>query len=296
MLHNLRHEPPSHKPRPKPSRLGKRKRVTIIAAFQCSDGLLMCADSEQTISVESKSQTRKIFASRYDFGSVAIGGAGDASLIEYVQQRLHRDLTFNPPTLATFESSLVTYADDVFDKQIRPYATFPSNYIPEFELLIGLQMNGEYRLYRWERNFVYHVPSGHTSIGIGTLQSESLMGNQQLLWLPANQMLFSALRMMLRVKQLVQGCGGKTEVLCLSNDGSLISLPTRYIDAIEHLVDEVDMALFLGPLAFVAGHRWNDEGEEVELKAEADSLKRFKAKYEKLISQWGVAFPPPLEY
>src|SRR5688572_4104412 len=96
MPHNLRHRPLPRKPDPEPARLRKRKRVTIIAAFQCSDGLLMCADSEQSVfGSDAKSQTQKIDAFKSAYASVAIGGSGDSGVIQYVQyefmQRIARD-------------------------------------------------------------------------------------------------------------------------------------------------------------------------------------------------------------
>lgn len=85
MLHNLRHRPLPRKPEPKVKRPEKRKkRVTVIAGFQCTDALLMCADSEQSIGSDSKSQTRKIGCFTTGGIGAAIGGAGDSDFIEYV--------------------------------------------------------------------------------------------------------------------------------------------------------------------------------------------------------------------
>jgi len=286
MLHNARHEPLPRKPDPEPARLRKRKRVTIIAAFQCTDGLLMCADSEQTLSSESKSQMRKIFISGHSFGKVAIGAAGDGSLIDYVQQRLHRNLTHNHPTLETFEGWLVNEAYQIFELYVQPYGAFPDGYIPEMEMLIGLQMNGQHRLYKWERNFVYPIPlTSHTSIGIGTLQSEHLI-SQYPYHLTGRETLLYAVRIMLRVKQLVQGCGGKTEVAFLGDDGIRTTLPTSYIDAIEYLVEDMDGSLFGQGIGFISTP--SSPGlDEVMLNTLIDHLKHYKAKYEEIFPGWG---------
>ena len=45
MLHNLRHRPLPRKPHPKSTRPGKRKCVTLIAAFRCDGGVVICADT-----------------------------------------------------------------------------------------------------------------------------------------------------------------------------------------------------------------------------------------------------------
>ena len=54
MPHNGRHQAVTLQPRrvilrPKPKRLGKRKRVTLIAAIRYVDGVVLCADSQETV-------------------------------------------------------------------------------------------------------------------------------------------------------------------------------------------------------------------------------------------------------
>src|SRR6185369_5277601 len=121
MPHNLRREPLPRKPDPEPARLRKRKRVTIIAAFQCRDGLLMCADSEQGIGDQIKSQTRKIRlfkASRY---SVGIGGSGDGSLIDYIQYELRQRIALERPEWKSVDSWLRAFSVDMWRTCIGPY-------------------------------------------------------------------------------------------------------------------------------------------------------------------------------
>jgi len=49
-------------PRQKPERLPERKAVTIIAGFKCSDGIVVCADTQETVlqSIEAKCSQVKI--------------------------------------------------------------------------------------------------------------------------------------------------------------------------------------------------------------------------------------------
>jgi hypothetical protein len=59
MLHNVRHEPPFRpRPLPKPLRLGKRKSVTIAIGILCSDGIILCADSQESVDEYSKVPSR----------------------------------------------------------------------------------------------------------------------------------------------------------------------------------------------------------------------------------------------
>src|SRR5438105_9897981 len=79
----IRPFPKPHKiiPWPKPLRLPKRKRVTLIAGFCCQDGIVLCADAQETVD-DIRVATQKIepkLLGNYDF---AIGGSGDGDLID----------------------------------------------------------------------------------------------------------------------------------------------------------------------------------------------------------------------
>lgn len=67
-----------------------------------------------------------------------------------------------------------------------------------------------------------------------------MLDELQQFYLPARQMLLYAVRAMLRVKQLVHGCRGKTEAVLLLNDGLIMRPATIQIDAIEYLVEQMD--------------------------------------------------------
>ena len=82
MLHNARHGPPPRKPQ----RPGKRRRVTLIAAFRCYEGVVLCADSQETIDVPGYGQYRvsvnKLDPRRAGDYEFVVGGSGDGDLVE----------------------------------------------------------------------------------------------------------------------------------------------------------------------------------------------------------------------
>jgi len=290
MPHNLRREPLPRKPDPKAKRPEKRKtRVTAIVGFQCQDALLMCADSEQSIGTESKSQIRKIDSFGTRGGNVAIGGAGDMDFIEYVKHQLRQALHRDPPTPENADLWMESFAKDVWNAVVRPCRGFPLEHIPSADFLIGLKLKKEYSLYKWERNLIHPIPSTeHVSIGSGRTQSEALLADLGSLFLPAHQMLLYAVRVMLRVKQLAQGCGGKTEVVILLRDIPLTMRPaTIQIDRIEYLVEMMDRFLLERSIGFISGQIKTGEhgplNEQENLAEQTEILKRLKASYEKIV-------------
>jgi hypothetical protein len=83
---------------PKPRRPGRRKRVTLIAAFRCYEGAVLCADTLET-SVEegTRSFVRKLEPKDTGGYWVAVAGAGHATLIDGFTNTLSRDARNWPP-------------------------------------------------------------------------------------------------------------------------------------------------------------------------------------------------------
>ena len=80
MLHNTRHKPPRLSL--KPQRLEKRKRVTLIAAFQCSGGAVLCADTMETNVEGFRMPVHKLEAKECKDYWLAIAGSGNSDLID----------------------------------------------------------------------------------------------------------------------------------------------------------------------------------------------------------------------
>jgi hypothetical protein len=175
----------------------------------------MCSDTEQSLAEISKSQVRKVPVLVLGKATVAIGGAGDGDLIDFVTQDLTKYLLREDFDIHSIEGVLDAYAKKIFRDNILPYSGFHHSRVPDANFLIAVAVNGNSKLFKWERNYSYAVPPmHHTSIGIGVLQSEQLLSEIQFHY-PSDWMLFFAVRMMQKVKQLVQGCGGKTEIAFL---------------------------------------------------------------------------------
>lgn len=138
--------------------------MTVIAGFQYLDALPMCADSEQSMSRDSKSQTRKIESFNLGGAGVAIGGEGDGDLIEYVQHELKQRFDQDPPKPNEADAWMQLFATDIWNACIKPYRGFAVDLVPDASFLVGVQMQGGHNLYKWERNTAWPIPKNtHTS-------------------------------------------------------------------------------------------------------------------------------------
>jgi hypothetical protein len=225
--------------------------VTIIAGFQCNEGVLMCSDTEESISETSKSQVRKVPYFRIGKMTVAIGGAGDSIFVDYVTQDLAKYLANAPRTWKTLEDELKEYVRRIFREYVRPWSGFPAQFVPSAEFLIAVSMDGRASLFQWQRNHLHYLGLGNASIGIGTVLSQQIIA-QIPADLPYNKTLFFAIRMMQAVKRLVPGCGGKTETIFLGHKGFITWSGTSKVEEIENLTDECDEFIGRYVLSFIS--------------------------------------------
>jgi 20S proteasome alpha/beta subunit len=69
---------------------GRRKAVTFIAGFKCFNGVVLCADSEESDGFKKKN-VNKIFQKNLGEWGIAIAGAGRGGVIDSYWNKLHGD-------------------------------------------------------------------------------------------------------------------------------------------------------------------------------------------------------------
>src|SRR2546423_9710988 len=115
MLHNTRHEPQSLKSK---FTVRRSKRVTLIAAFKCDQGVVISADSQETVSIpgqgEYRVRVKKIKPQSGGAYDVVVGGAGDGYLVDGFARKLVNEIAGWPPQLddALIEDKVTSLAVD----------------------------------------------------------------------------------------------------------------------------------------------------------------------------------------
>ena len=188
----------------------------------------------------SKLETQKLYEVQFKNGYMVLGGAGDAGLVDLCIRELQRDFRSHEYPWTGIESRLMHHAKSIFENHIQVYAGFSEDMIPELSMLVAVWMDQQCRLYRWEKNYVVPVPLfTHDAIGLGVLQATSLLKEHEFVT-DCEHMLFYAIRLMQQVKRLVPGCGGKTEIICMVNEGKPKKYLPDVISPIESLADSLD--------------------------------------------------------
>src|ERR1700678_181282 len=239
-------------PRPKIRRLPRSKRLTIAAAFPCTDGVVICADTQEIIPGYVRTDSEKMMVIQGPHFNVAFTGAGDSDLIEMTVQEMDIQLT---KTKASAEwdirNALKAALLDVFNNHILP----DPDILPEDrpELLIALQYDAATLLYKTlgTRFVRLHSPA---CVGRGIVLAKSLTAQLFKKDMPLRLGGIVALYVLRQTKRWVDGCGGNSDVLLLSNqDRSVVRISTEEVQTVEKHFDEFNE--YIRPLLLATSDR-----------------------------------------
>lgn len=188
--------------------------MTIAAGFSCSDGVLLCADTEHT-GWTAKSHHSKVDHFEVPGGKVCFALAGASTLawcaIQKCKKRLHADASSD--LIADLESIL----DDEYRRNVLGHPNFNSL---DYSLLVSVWTQNEgARLFATTATAMTQVREFHC-IGIGGELASYLIrsGFQNLSLKSATALAAYTLG---SVKDSISGCGGMSIYVLLRNDGSV---------------------------------------------------------------------------
>ena len=288
--------------------------MTAILGMNCTDGVLLLADTEETTSIGTKSEADKLY--RFFFpagivaaggadrmyrlivpagivaaggasGTVVMGGAGDSHFIECANQELQEFLQKGFKQGENIKAKLNDFARMFFRATVGEYRGFAAEIIGYLEpqMLIAISSAGQTWLFRWQRDRVKLVPKlGHTSIGCGMIQMHPMLRELQFSF-SCEAMLFHGIRIMLQTKKTVQGVGGRTEAIALLNDGTTQFFPTRVTRLVEELVEDIAEYNIHIVNRLVCEAMSNAEWGESALGKLPDDIRRFRDRYMKIFKQ-----------
>jgi len=253
--------------------------VTAILGFNCTDGVLLFADTEMSFSDSgTKSEGDKLRVLRPPHGTIITGSAGTVDDIEYANFRLAEELLQKPPTSgAGIQSQLEKLTAKIANKHGRWL---------DIDMLIGIRPHTTKQtlLFKWTGDLVYPLREEFRACaGSGVIQLDPLLrridftGN-------AEAMLWYGTKLMLEAKRMVQGVGGKTEALLLRHaDSGYTQYPTEMMDRIEYLVIEMERVGNERLIPFIAGTEVRQGDTELALRNIKGALSSIGDKYQAII-------------
>jgi hypothetical protein len=128
--------------KPKPERLPRRKNVTIAAGIVCSDGIVMCADSQESYG-DFKWPVKKLSYPRSTFGDtmLVISGAGFGPAIDTATQEIFRQLSHSMFPLDIMLHKIREILREIYEKDLPLHLAAPHTDL-DFRLLMALRGEG----------------------------------------------------------------------------------------------------------------------------------------------------------
>jgi hypothetical protein len=198
--------------------------VTIIAGFRCLDGIVLCADTQETLGTSKRNVPKLRFepsdpiteiADNHSNLAAAFCGAGDGPFIDKLIEESWR--------AAKTKSNLSEACDAVEVSIKRQYKEFGSIYqpgeCPEVQLIFGMKMDGQSRLFTAIGPIV-NEKFGFDSGGIGHYMADFLASKMHHAQMTSLQCAILATYILVQAKEHVDGCGGDSQIAILRNTGT----------------------------------------------------------------------------
>lgn len=239
--------------------------MTVAASIMCEDGMILCADTEETISEDKKGNASKISlvtrpfrttrgvqifsmikdserkgpwltrsdwvigiagAGHSDWVSAFIQGMQDAVLIEMFNRQIDLD---------KLEKLLNKHTQDFFRRYVKSYADNPQNR-PQAHMLVVVQPSAKFEreAFRINDNVVLRSElNSYLAVGTGAPAFQHLADNLLRGSFSTRQAAAIAVYILKRVKSEVPGCGGNSHILMISKNGTIEALTAPRVTELE---------------------------------------------------------------
>ncbi len=204
--------------------------MTIAAGFRFRDGILLCADTEETLGI-MKLRTSKIFplhCAASGGAVVAFAISGDVPYarmaVEQCQQAI---MAMNPPSMSSrgIRDVIGKTLRDVYKRHIYPHPDHGKANGPDFQFLIAMwsPIDGAELFQTYET--AIHTSGAYSCMGVGYYIAEYVAA--PLLYrvdLPLPDVVALATHMLIETKQFVRGCGGSSDFFVLRDSGEFTNV------------------------------------------------------------------------
>jgi hypothetical protein len=236
-------------PRPNPKRLTKRYAVTIVAGFKCKEGIVVCADTQETVGISKRNVPKLRIEPSLPTGgrgqfnpeahkdmAVAFCGATDNGpfvdkLVDNAWNASKDTTTIQDACLEIEKSVKETYRE--FGEIYQP------GYCPSAEVIYGVKFAGESKLFS-ASGPVVNEQHGFSSGGIGSYMADFLSSRLYSGTLGIRQCIILAAYVLFQAKEHVDGCGGHSEIAVLRNAGTCGMLEWQHTNSLTKLVRFAD--------------------------------------------------------
>ncbi len=242
-------KPHKHYPLNEIKRLsGRRKAVTIVAGFRCAEGVVLCADTQETISNISKRNVPKLriepsdlelatwsLRSSRDIGVAFCGATDDGAFMDEIVDRAWKEVK---------NANSLDEASELINQSLKgSYKEFGEiyqpGYLPSTELVYGIKMEGKSRLF-YAFGPAVNEKTEYATGGVGCYMADFLASRMYKTTLNLRQCVILAAYVLFQTKEHVAGCGGDSHIAVLRNTGTSDRIGWHRVQALTKLLKHAD--------------------------------------------------------
>ena len=220
----------------------------MIAGFRCQDGIVVCADTQETLGSAKRNVPKLEFTKgptwsveqneliNHDL-ALAVCGAGHGPFVDKIASRAWDALR----GVADIDEA----ADSVEAMIKQTYQEFGQIYqpgsFPEAELIYGISIGGQSRLFQAWGPVVLEKSYASSGIGhyLADFLAERMGANGEHGWLTIRQCVAVAAYILFQAKEHVEGCGGSSQIAVLRESESSGMVDFHLV---EHLTEYLKLA------------------------------------------------------
>jgi hypothetical protein len=220
--------------------------VTIAAGFLFSGGVVLCADTQETVTGISKRSTPKlIFKPSERDGKdsaedlmIVMAGAGEGPFTDKIVDRVWGDIEHS----TSFDEACAS-AEASIKETYRHYGEiYQAGYLPTSDIVCGVKMQGRSKLLTARGPIVNEV-SGYSSVGTGYYMADFLAGKMHNEYLTGPQVVLLAAYILFQCTEHVDGCGGDAHIAVLNNGGRSMRINPMTTEFTMHQLKDLDKIL-----------------------------------------------------
>lgn len=189
--------------------------MTIGIGFLCGDGVVLSADTQVTDSLTKTDQNKIFQITMPTGGKAAFAYSGNTSFALTCFQKIKRSLEGTNRKDPKEEIEQIFYKE--YHRQVLRHPDHASNTSLDYDYLTALwRPGGAAKLHLLQRGSMYEVESW-AAIGIGSYLATYLLRTS--VWGDVHQIMKLAAYVLGSVKDSIDGCGGASVHLVLTNEG-----------------------------------------------------------------------------
>lgn len=234
------------KPRPvSKERLPRVKAVTIIAGFSSYEGIVLCADTQETrehakrqvpkLRFEPHSTLLSDKSIHHSNLAAAFCGSGDGPFID----KLVEEAWKGAEGASSLDEACDSIAHSIEDQHEKFGKIYQPGTLPEAQLIFGVKMGGDSRLFT-SLGPIVNEGRGYESAGIGYYMADFLASRMYKDHLTVRQCVILAAYILYQAKENVEGCGGDSHIVVLRNHESSGHVDWRRVEAVTKLLTHAD--------------------------------------------------------